>query len=110
MTLLRIVSFPLLLYSFYLLGLPLEIIALLAVLFALILLLRGRMWKAAENLIEKYFPVTKKWPEWAHKAVVIIAFATIYLILKQAIYILLGFAGIDLEEIIAKSIQGKIAQ
>jgi hypothetical protein len=108
-TAIRIIVVLALLAYFYVAGLPLEIIALIGIMFAGFFFLRGKIWKAAERAIEKHLPFTKKWPEWGHKAVVLILFIVLYLLLKQVIYMALGFAGIDVEQIIMKSVQAKFA-
>jgi len=91
---------PLLLYSFYLLGWPIEIIAVLGGLFVIIILLRGKIWRATEQTIEKYLPFTRSWPSWAQKLLLILIFFLIYAVLKQVIFFALGLVGIDLQEII----------
>ena len=107
-TAIRIAVVLLLLAYFYVAGLPLEIIAIIGIMFAGFFFLRGKIWKTAEHVMENYFPFTKKWPEWAHKAIVIILFIVLYLILKEIVYILLGFAGIDVQQIITNSFQSKL--
>ncbi|MFH1391968.1 MAG: hypothetical protein ABIH20_06665 [Candidatus Diapherotrites archaeon] len=102
-TILRLLLVPLILYMFYTLGFPLEIIAILGVLYIALILLRGKIWRTAERVIEKYLPFTKTWPNWAQKALLIIFFILIYLVLKQIIYFLLGLVGIDLEKMLLAS-------
>ena len=101
---LRLLFVPIILYILYTLGLPFEAIAIFGVFFILIILLRGKIWKSAERTIEKYLPFTKTWPNWAQKALLIIFFILIYVVLKQVIYFLLGLVGIDLEEMLLSAI------
>ena len=108
-TILRLGLVLVLLGYLYIAGMHLEIIAILGIVFLGFILLRGRIWKAAEKSIELHLPFTKKWSEWAHKAVVLILFIVIYIILKQIIYILLGLAGIDIEQIIIDSFRAGTA-
>lgn len=96
----RLLLVPLLLYFFYLLKWPIEIIAVLGVLFILIILLRGKIWNAAEKTIEKYLPFTRTWPGWAQKLLLILVFFLIYVALKQILFFILGLFGIDLQEMV----------
>lgn len=97
---LRLLLVPFLLCSFYLLKLPVEILAVLGIFFVLVILFRGKIGVAAEKAIEKYLPFTKTWPSWAQKLLLILVFFLVYAALKQILFFILGLAGIDLQEII----------
>ena len=96
----RLLVIPLLMYSFYLLGWSLEVIAILGIIFTIVILFRGKIWKMTESAVEKYLPFTKAWPDWAQKLLLIIIFYLIYAILKLVIFFTLGLVGIDIEELI----------
>lgn len=96
----RLAMVLLLLYAFYVAGLPLESIAILGVLFIILILLRGKIWKKSEQAMEKYLPFTKTWPGWAHKILLFVIFILCYMVIRYVMYFVLGLAGIDIQEII----------
>lgn len=96
----RLLMVPLLLYCFYALGMPVEALVVLGALFIALIVLRGKVWKAAEHVIERYLPFTRTWPGWAQKALIFLLFVLVYMVLKQVVYLLLGLVGVDLEGII----------
>lgn len=96
----RLIIILALLCIFYFIGMPIEIIAILGILFVALVLLKGKIWRTAEKTIEKYLPFTKKWSSGRQKILLIILFFVIYAILKQIIFFFIGLAGIDLQEMI----------
>lgn len=94
----RLLMVPLLLMSFYMLGWPLETIGLLGVVFVLIILFRGKLWKASESAIERYMPFTKGWKAWQRKLLVVLLFFAMYAVAKQAAFFALGLAGVDVQQ------------
>ncbi|MFH1391812.1 MAG: hypothetical protein ABIH20_05865 [Candidatus Diapherotrites archaeon] len=103
-TILRLLLVPVILYALYTLELPFEIIAVLGVLYIALILLRGKIWRTVERAIEKYLPFTKTWSDWKQKLLLILFFIILYFVLKQVIYFLLGFVGINLEEILLSAV------
>ncbi len=106
----RLLMLPFLLYSFYLLEFPPELVAVLGAFFASFILLRGKIWRSAEILIEKYFPFTKNWHPWAQKALLFLFFYIIFLLLKQVVFFFLGFAGIDLDAALLGSLNNSLEE
>jgi len=93
----RLLLIPLFLYAFYRLGFPIEIITILGILYIVIVLFRGKIWKTAEQTIERLMPFTKTWPVWAQKILLFLIFFLIYAILKQILFFALGLVGIEIE-------------
>lgn len=96
-----------LLLILYSIGLPLHYVLLMGVLMIVFLALRGPIYKKIEQFIEKIAPSTVKWPQWGRKALVIVAFIAVFVILKQIIYWLLGIAGFDLQGEMVAAMQPK---
>ncbi|MBN2126788.1 MAG: hypothetical protein JW703_00170 [Candidatus Diapherotrites archaeon] len=99
----RLLMVPLLLLSFYMLGMSFEVLLIIGLFFVVIILLRGKMWKTAEHVLEKFLPFTKSWPDWSQKVLLFIIFLLIFMILKQLLYFGLSFIGIDLQAILMES-------
>jgi len=102
---LRLAFVAIMLILFYQMRMHIETIALIGILFIGFIFLREKMGKAAEHILENHLPFTKKWPDWAEKALLFAIFIVLYLILKQIIYTALGFFGIDLSAIILEAMQ-----
>ncbi len=93
----------LILFSLYLNGVHFDVLIIIGLLFFTLILLRGKVWKFAEHILETYLPFTKKLPDWAEKVLLVLIFILFYLILKNVLYFILGLVGINLEEIIMSS-------
>lgn len=91
---------PLLLISFSMAGIPIEALLILGIIFIAFILLRGKLWKKIDRSIETHLPFTKTWPDLAQKALVVIIFLLIYMLLKSALFFLLALIGIDMQAII----------
>ena len=101
----RIAMVPLFLLAFWQLGVPLEGLIVLGFVFLALVLLKGKLWRTADNAVERWLPFTKKWPDWTHKAVVVIVFILLLAVLKQAVYFALSLAGIDIQELIMRAVE-----
>ena len=77
-------------------GVPLDAIIVLAVLSAALLLARERIWKKADRLVNS-LGFTRRWPEWAKRALVLAVFIAALYFLKTVAYFALGLAGMDIQ-------------
>jgi hypothetical protein len=94
----------LLLYLFYLIGLPPIALAVLGSILIIFVLLRGKIWKAVDDAIEKYLPFTRSWPDWGRKVLLFILFLAVFILLRQIIYFILALLGFDIQGMIQSSI------
>ncbi|MFH1697060.1 MAG: hypothetical protein ABH854_04095 [Candidatus Diapherotrites archaeon] len=101
----RLAMVPLLLLSFAMLGVPFEGLVVLGAVFLVLVLLKGKMWRAADRTVERFLPFTKNWPDWTHKLIVAIVFIIFFMALKQVIYFALSLVGIDLTELILRAVE-----
>jgi hypothetical protein len=108
-TIFQIVYAIFILALLYYLKVPLNIIITFAILIAVILLLKGKLYQKIKNTFEeiKFF---KKLNPKLKKILIIITFILIFIIIKQIIYFILGFFGIDLETVLTESINNTISQ
>jgi hypothetical protein len=106
----RLLYLLFILILFYILGVPIYVIIILASISILIIIFRGRIYKKLENSLEKYFPSTKKWKPWLRKTVIIVAFIIILILIKQIIYFFLRLGGIDIQRIIEESLNKSLEQ
>ncbi|VVB75355.1 Uncharacterised protein [uncultured archaeon] len=97
--LIRLATVPIFLYLFYTMGLPLDGIAVLGVIFVFFILVRGKIWGLIKKTEKKYFSFSKNWPGWAQKLLLILIFIIVYVIIKQIAFFILGLFGINFGEI-----------
>ncbi|MFH1664194.1 MAG: hypothetical protein ABH986_05310 [archaeon] len=103
-TWLRLLLLPLLLYSFYLAKLPIEIIIIFGLFFLLIILFRTHFYDKIEFLLGEKFPVIHDWHPWQKKAIIIIVFILIYTVIKQLLYFSMDFFfGLNIEKMVLES-------
>lgn len=100
----RLVIVPIFLILFWQLGMPFDALVVLGAIMLVLVLMRGKMWKAADNAVERCLPFTKKWPEWGRKAAVIVVFIIALSLLKQVLYFLLSLAGIDIQKMMMDAV------
>jgi hypothetical protein len=67
-------------------------------------LLRGHIYNKVENYLRHFFPSLKKLNPKVEKAIIIVAFIIIYLIIKQSILLILKYSGVDIEKIMFDSL------
>jgi len=101
----RLAMVPLLLLSFAMLGVPFEGLAVIGAVFLVLVLLKGKMWRAADSAVERFLPFTKDWPDWTHRIIVVIIFIIFFMALKQVIYFALSLVGIDISELIMRAVE-----
>jgi len=100
----RLLMVPLLLLSFFIAGLPLEVIIIFGIFFLLVILFRTKAYAKIEYHLGERFPVIHDWHPWAKKALIILVFILIYTIIKQVLYFSLDFFfGINIEEMLLES-------
>ncbi|MFH1224257.1 MAG: hypothetical protein V1676_00455 [Candidatus Diapherotrites archaeon] len=105
----RLAMIPLFLILFWQLGLPFEALVVLGAIMLVLVLMRGKMWRAADRAVERWLPFTKKWPDWGRKVVVVLVFIVALALLKQIVYFLLSLAGIDVQRIMIDAVkQGSV--
>jgi len=103
-TWLRLLLLPLLLYSFYLAKLPLQIIVFFGIFFLLLTLFRTKFYNKIEFHLGEKFPVIHDWHPWAKKALIILVFILIYTVIKQVLYFSLDFFfGVNIEKMLLES-------
>ncbi|MCK9568279.1 hypothetical protein M0R72_05000 [Candidatus Pacearchaeota archaeon] len=89
---------------FYYLGFSIYFIMVIGVLFLLIILLKGKLYRKVKDFANKKFPSISKLPSWVQKLIIILAFILIYLLIKELIFFILKLGGIDVREIIVNSV------
>lgn len=106
----RIASILLMLYLFYYIGLPPIYSIFLGALAIVILLVRGHAYERINTAIDRYLSFMSNWPSWSRKLVVFLIFLVFLIVLKQAAFLAMKFAGMDIQqamiESINKSMQG----
>lgn len=97
-----------LLYSFYQLGIPLYSIAIIGVFIFLLMFLKGKIYRKIDSFMTRRFLFVSKLNPWARRLLIIIIFIIIYMILKQFIFIILKFIGVDIQKMIYESMNQSI--
>jgi len=100
----QIIYVILILGLFYYLGFSIYLIMVLGIFFALIILLKGKLYRKVREFTDKKFPSISKLPSWIHKLIIIIAFILIYLLIKTIVFAILKFVGVDVQEIMMNNI------
>ncbi|MFA6329657.1 MAG: hypothetical protein WCX64_03160 [Candidatus Micrarchaeia archaeon] len=99
---LRIAFTGLLLLLLLTLGVPLEAVAFLGLLFAAIILLKDRLWKRIDRFLDSQKIVPKE-PKWLRGIIVFAAFLVAYYVVKFVIFYILAAAGFDVQAELIKS-------
>lgn len=85
-------------------GIPFQYVAFFAVFIFLMMFLRGHIYKKVEHYLRNIFPsITKLNPKF-EKAIIIVVFLILYIILKEIILLILKLFGIDIQKEIIQSI------
>ena len=105
-TYLRLFLVLLLLYYFYTSGFPLSQVIILGIFFIAIVFLRGPLYKKIDSVLVEKFPFIKSIHPWAKKLLMLLVFILVYILLKQIVFFLLSFAGIDMQGMLIESIMG----
>lgn len=100
----QIIYSAIILGLFYYIGFSFYALAIIAVLFAAIILLRGKLYSKIKDFADKKFPALSKLPAWVKKLIIILFFILIYLLIKETIFAILKFAGVDVQEIMMNNI------
>jgi len=102
-----IVLVLLLLCSFYQLGIPLLQLMALGVVFISIVLLKNPIREGSDKLVNEKLVFLNKTPGWLKKVIVFLIFLLIFMALKQAIFFGFKSMGVDLKEMMMKSINSE---
>ena len=83
---------------FYILKFPLYFIVLMGIIFFLVIFLKGKLYRKLENFLSKKFPSLSKLKPMTKKLIIILIFILIWIIIKQIIFAILKWLGIDFSE------------
>lgn len=89
---------------FYSIGLSIYFLMIVAVLFTLIILLKGKLYNKIKDFVDKKFPAISRLPSWLQKLIIILFFISIYILIKQIVFFILKIAGFDIQKIMMDSI------
>ena len=101
----RILLVALMLYVFYSIGVPLPAVMVLGALLLAFALLRGRAYRQVDMFLTKRFPSMAGWAPWQRMLLVAIVFLLACILLKQAVFLLLKMAGMDVQQMMLDSVQ-----
>lgn len=100
----RVILLIVILALLYLQGTPLPLVALMAVFFAILLLLREKLWNAASGAVAERLPFTASWPGWAKWLAIAIAFVIAYTLFKAIAFGALSLAGFNVQAEMLKAL------
>ena len=98
-----------LLVLFYFMGLSLELIIFMGIFMFLLLIFKTKLYKKIEEIIKVNFKFTSKLPEWAVRIIIIVIFILIYILIKQAIFVILNIFGINIQKMLLENINQLLA-
>lgn len=105
---LRIFLLIIMLYLFHRFGLPIYLIFLLGIIILLLIFLRGTIYNKLDYFFINRLPFLSRLRPNTRKIIIIIAFILFYILLKQIIFFILKLFGIDVQQMIFKSINNSI--
>jgi hypothetical protein len=94
---------------FYYIGFSFYSLAIIAILFALIILLKGKLYRKIKDFADKKLPSLSKLPAWVKKLIVILFFILIYILIKEIVFFILKLVGVDVQEIMMNNINQSLA-
>ncbi len=100
----QILTVGLLLVLLYQLGLPLSSIALFGILFLLLIVLKGKLYKQFDNFLNRKFPFLSKLNPQIKKIIIVISFVLIFMLTKQLIFAVLKMYGVDIQQTITDNL------
>ncbi|MBU0586412.1 hypothetical protein KJ780_02795 [Candidatus Micrarchaeota archaeon] len=106
--LLRLLLVFLLLIMLYSIGMPINYLILLGILFLLVVLLREHIYEKIDKILIRIFPFISKWPQWIRALLVLLLFILAYALLKQLIFELLKIMGMDIQQSMVDSINNSL--
>ncbi|MBU2100954.1 hypothetical protein KKG83_02500 [Candidatus Micrarchaeota archaeon] len=105
-TLIRIFLLPFLLFSFYLAKIPVEVIAIFAVFFILLIFFRKKIYDFIEHHLGKKFPYIHDWPGWKKKLLLVLVFILLLGIVKQLLFFAVEMVfGIDIDQMLLENLE-----
>ncbi|MFA5050199.1 MAG: hypothetical protein WC501_04290 [Candidatus Micrarchaeia archaeon] len=99
----RIFFILLLLFSFYQLGLPVQIILIFGAVSLFFGLFRGKISKTIDELMHNHIPGFKGQHPWIKKIILLIALIIFLIIVKQLLYLILAQLGFDMQKMMLES-------
>lgn len=103
----QILTVGLLLIALYQLGLPWPTIALIGLLFLLLILLKGKLYKKFDHYLNQKFPVLSKLNPPIKEVIIIVAFVLTFMLIKQFVLTGLKMYGVDVQQTITNSLNGQ---
>ncbi|MCX6768641.1 MAG: hypothetical protein NTY83_02260 [Candidatus Micrarchaeota archaeon] len=103
----RILLVALMLYVFYVMGVPLPAVIVLGILLISFLLLRGHAYRQIDLFLTNRFPSMAGWAPWQKMLLVAVVFLLAYVLLKQAVFWLLKTAGMDVQQMMLDGINSQ---
>ena len=100
----RIFIFVWLLILFYLAGFSPQLIIFIGIFMLLLMIFKSKLYKKIDHLIRHKFHFISKLPDWVVKLIIIIIFLLIYLLIKQVVFTIMKFFGVDIQKIILDGI------
>lgn len=97
----------LLLFVLYELSLPWPTIALIGLLFSLLILLKGKLYKKFDHYLNQKFPVLSKLNPPIKEVIIIVAFVLTFMLIKQFVLTGLKMYGVDVQQTITNSLNGQ---
>lgn len=97
----------LLLFALYQLGLPWPTIALMGLLFLLLILLKGKLYKKFDHFLNQKFPFLSRLNPQIKEVIIIVAFVLTFMLIKQLILAGLKMYGVDVQQTITDSLKNQ---
>ncbi len=98
--------FPFLLFSFFLAKIPVEVIAVFAVFFGLLIVFRKKIYDFIEHHLGKKFPYIHDWPGWKKKLLLVLVFILLLAIIKQILFFAVEIAfGINIDQMLLENLE-----
>lgn len=103
----QILTVGLLLIVLYQLGLPWPTIALMGLLFLLLILLKGKLYKKFDHYLNQKFPFLSKLNPQIKEVIIIVAFVLTFMLIKQLVLTGLKMYGVDVQQTITDSLNNQ---
>ena len=82
----------------------------LAILFVLIIALKGKIYRKVQGFAEKKIPRLKKLPSWLQKAIIIVSLILVYFLIKEIVFLVLKNLGIDLQKMLIENVNRSLSK
>ncbi len=101
----KIIFTLILLYMLYNIGMSLELILILGAISLAIIFSKDKIKKTIDEIMHNHIPGFKGQHPWVKKIILFVMIIILLLIVKQILYIILAYAGYDVQLQIANSIE-----